>query len=164
MKVYLEQDCVSPNCASVHYMSPKEIQTKNNPDVLHDEDNKIADADKPATAAPQEMPVVTNPDIKDPITAIDTAKSFADSNPANVPVTKFQDKYYVSYADLKNYMNNAEISNFGKACNTIIKANPNAPDLGADTLKVAVTSEEYSECTDNEKAQMESAEVDFQIF
>jgi hypothetical protein len=141
-------------------MSPEDI-AKRPSEVLHDEDN-ISDADKPAT--PSEMPEIPATPVKDPAQAIDASKELMAIDPSKVPVTKFNDKYYVSYADLKNYMNNADISSYGKACNDIIKANPDATDLSADTMKVVVRDCDMSNCTDVEKSQMEASEVSFEYY
>ena len=159
--INLEQDCVSPNCTKVHYMSPEEI--KNNAlDVLHDDKdspNAISDDDKPAS--PSEMPEIP---VKDPAQAIDASKERLAIDPARVPVTKFNDKYYVSYADLKNYMDNSDTSSYGKACNDIIKANPDAKDLSADTMKVVLKDCDLANCTPAEKAQMEASDVSFEYY
>ena len=161
--INLEQDCVSPDCTKVHYMSPEEI-SKRPSEVLHDEDNKISDADKPAS--PSEMPEIpaTSAVVKNPIDAIDASKEQIAIDPAKVPVTKFNDKYYVSYADLKNYMDNSDTSSYGKACNDIIKANPDAKDLSADTMKVVLRDCDLANCTPAEKAQMEASDVSFEYY
>ena len=159
--INLEQDCVSPDCAKVHYMSPEEI-AKRPSEVLHDEDNKISDADKPAS--PSEMLEIPATPVTNPAQAIDASKERIAIDPAKVPVTKFNDKYYVSYADLKNYMNNSDITSYGKACNNIIKANPDAENLSADTMKVVVRDCDMSNCTPVEKAQMEASDVSFEFY
>jgi hypothetical protein len=142
-------------------MSPEDI-AKRPSEVLHDEDDNISDVDKPAT--PSEMPEIPATPVKDPAQAIDASKELMAIDPSKVPVTKFNDKYYVSYADLKNYMNNSDTSSYGKACNDIIKANPDAKDLSADTMKVVLRDCDLANCTPAEKAQMEASDVSFEYY
>lgn len=178
---------VTPNDAvNVHYQAPGELQVKNDrtPDVVHDDGNSAGQMEAPkpevdnvpsapivnpqepvepeeiAPAEPQLDKPESNPPAEfSPLDAINQAKK----DPLNVPIAKYGDLYYVDHNDLRCYMDACGSKKYESALNNIIAAH-NDPEFCAESVRVVMRENELSNLDPSIKLEMESSEVEFQIY
>ena len=174
----LEEDVSTVDTSRVHYMSPAEIDSRyriptdipkpDGREVFHDDDKEEKNSQSLGTDLstvseknPNNYITMNNNPVLDytPIDAINKVKA----DPSNVMVTRYNDNNYVHYNDIKNYMDASNTKDYDSAVNNIINSNED-DSLHNNGLKIVMTKSEFDECTDEEKANLEAANVELEIY
>ena len=176
----LDEDTTN-GTSDVHYMSPEDIEGKNEipteipqsdgREVFHDtEEEKNSQVTPPSGSEkyykPEEM---DNNDIEmsapgaeakySPIDAINQVKA----DPANVNIVRYNDNNYVAHDDIKRYMDASDTRDYDIAVKNIINSNDDE-SLHNNGLKIVMSKSEFDKCTEEEKANLESATVELEIY
>ena len=172
----LKEDVTPSNATGVHYMSPEELDGRykvptdipqpDGREVFHDNEEKNSQDNLVSgyMANSQFSVSEKNPEnyIKMGTSPIDIINSVK-ADPANVIITRYNDNNYVHYNDIKNYMDASNTKDYDSAVNNIINSNDDE-SLHNNGLKIVMTKSEFDECTDEEKANLESANVELEIY
>ena len=182
-KYILEEDITPSNAVDVHYMSPEEIEGEgkiptevpksDGREVFHDndEDNKEKNSQpnlhnsfgsQKFFKEPDNDIDSSSPDAQPSYTPIDAINQ-AKADPSNVMVARYKDNNYVHHGDLKNYMNASDTRDYDTAVKNIIDSNDDE-SLYNNGLKIVMTRSEFENCSDEEKANLEAANVEFEIY
>ncbi len=104
------------------------------------------------------------PPFKPEFTPIDAVNQ-ARQNPSNVLITKYDDNYYVDHDDLKKFMDAKATDDYDDAVDDIIKSHQDdAPDICNSNLKVLMGSSDLKNCSDEEVAKMENANIEVVVY
>ena len=167
--------------SDVHYMSPEEIESRDKisteipqldgREVFHDteEEKNSQEFFTPGSEKFSEPIDDENNNIemsypeseKDytPIDAINQVKS----DPANVTIVRYNDNNYVAHDDIKKYMDASNTKDYDIAVKNIINSNDDE-SLNNNGLKIVISKSEFDEFTEEEKANLESAIVELEIY
>ena len=78
-------------------------------------------------------------------------------------ITRYNDNNYVHYNDIKNYMNASDIRDYDVAAKNIINSNDDE-SLHNNGLKIVLTKSEFDDCSEEDKANLEAANIEFEIY
>ena len=73
------------------------------------------------------------------------------------------DNNYVAHDDIKKYMDASNTKDYDTAVSNVINSNDDE-SLHNNGLKIVMTKSEFDECTEEEKANLESANVELEIY
>lgn len=174
----LEEDFTPSSAVNVHYMSPEELEGKekipteipksDGREIFHDNDeeknsqaiSKSLVSEK--IAKPETDTMNYNLSYQNDYTPID-AINMMRADPSNVMITRYNDNNYVHYNDIKNYMNASDIRDYDVAAKNIINSNDDE-SLHNNGLKIVLTKSEFDECSEEDKANLEAANIEFEIY
>ena len=179
----LDEDSTPDGAVDVHYMSPEalegrekiptEVPQSDGREVFHDEkeeknsqggiftptgSEKFVKPESEENDISMSLPDAEK-DYINPIDAINQAKA----NPANIMITRYNDNNYVTHSDIKNYMDASNTKDYDAAVKDVINSNDDE-SLHNNGLKIVMTKSEFDECTEEEKANLESANVELEIY
>ena len=174
----LEEDSTN-GTSNVHYMSPEEIEGRekvpteipqsDGREVFHDtEEEKNSQgiftpgSEKSHESDENDDMQMSAPGAEDsynPIDAINQVKA----DPSNVIVIRYNDNNYVAHDDIKKYMDASNTKDYDTAVSNVINSNDDE-SLHNNGLKIVMTKSEFDECTEEEKANLESANVELEIY
>ena len=184
IKYILEEDSTPSNAVDVHYMSPEEIEgpgkiptevpKSDGREVFHDNDeenNKEKNSQsnlfnsfgsQKISDEPDNDISSSSPDVQPNYTPMDAINQIK-ADPANVIVARYKDNNYVHHDDLKNYMNASDTRDYDTAVKNIIDSNDDE-SLYNNGLKIVMSRSEFDNCSEEEKANLEAASVEFEIY